>query len=71
MSDVKEKKNITDIEYRILENQEIILLGLSKLLTPHCKGSILDKNSETQTNNWLIDAYHLTRKILHKEYIKR
>lgn len=71
MNNVKEKKDITDIEYRILENQEIILLGLSKLLTPYCRGSIVDKNSETQTNNHLIDAYHLTRKILHKNYIKR
>lgn len=70
MNDEKEKKNITDIEYRILENQEIILLGLSKLLTPYCRG-MLDKNNETKTNNALIDAYHLTRKILHKDYIKR
>lgn len=71
MNDVKEKKDITNIEYRILENQEIILLGLSTLLTPYCKGSVIDKNNETQTNNRLIDAYHLTRKILHKNYIKR
>ena len=71
MNDEKEKKDMTDIEYRILENQEIILLGLSTLLTPYCKGSIIDKNNETQTNNRLIDAYHLTRKILHKNYIKR
>ena len=70
MNDEKEKKKMTDIEYRILENQEIILLGLSKLLTPSCRG-MLDKNNETKTNNSLIDAYHLTRKILHKDYIKR
>ena len=62
---------MTDIEYRILENQEIILLGLSKLLIPYCKGSILDKNGETRINNKLIDAYHLTRKTLNKDYIKR
>lgn len=62
---------MTDIERRILENQEIILLGLSTLLTPYCKGSVIDKNNETQTNNRLIDAYHLTRKILNKQYIKR
>lgn len=70
MNDVEGNKKMTDIEYRILENQEIILLGLSKLLTPCCKG-MLDKNNETKTNNNLIDAYHLTRKILHKDYIKR
>lgn len=62
MNDVKEKKDITDIEYRILENQEIILLGLSKLLTPHCRGSIADKNSETQTNNYLIDGLSFNSK---------
>ena len=61
---------MTDIEYRILENQEISLLGLSKILTPYCKG-MLDNNGETTTNNKLIDAYHLTRKILNKTYIKR
>ena len=35
---------MTEIERMILYNQEIIMLGLSKLLTPHCRGSMLDKN---------------------------
>ena len=61
---------MTDIEYRILENQELILLGISKILTPQCKGMLRDKNEETKTNNKLIDAYHLTRKILNKDYIE-
>ena len=51
---------------QILENQEVILLTLSKLILPKCT------NSETsQLNNRLIDSYHLTRKILGKDYIKR
>ena len=61
---------MTSSERRILENQEAILLGLSKLLTPQCKG-IMDSNNETKTNNILIDCYHLTRKELGKSYIKR
>ena len=61
---------MTDIEYRILENQELILLGISKILTPQCKGMLRDSNEETKTNNKLIDAYHLTRKILNKGYIE-
>lgn len=51
---------------QILENQEAILLALSKLILPKCI------NSETaQLNNQLIDNYHLTRKILGKDYIER
>lgn len=51
---------------QILENQEVILLALSKLILPKCT------NSETvQLNNRLIDNYHLTRKVLGKDYIKR
>jgi hypothetical protein len=59
---------MTEIEKMILENQEIIMLTLNKLLTPYCKGSILDRNGETQANICLIDNYHKTRKILGKEY---
>lgn len=55
-----------EIEIQILENQEIILLALNKLLTPHCKG-ILDANGETRTNVRVIDAYHKTRKLLGKD----
>lgn len=51
---------------QILENQEVILLALSTLILPKCT------NSETaQLNNRLIDNYHLTRKALGKDYIKR
>ena len=56
---------MSEIEKYILENQEIILLALNKLLTPHCKG-ILDANEETRTNIRIIDAYHKTRKLLGK-----
>ena len=48
----------------LFENQKIILLALSKLLTPHCKGSLNDINGETQYNIDLIERYHITDKIL-------
>ena len=50
-----------EVDKYILENQEIILLALNKLLTPYCKGT-LDANEETRTNVKIIDAYHKTRK---------
>ena len=56
---------MSEVEKYILENQEIILLALNKLLTPHCKG-ILDANGETRTNTRIINAYHKTRKLLGK-----
>lgn len=62
---------MTDIERQILENQEIIILAISKLLLPHCKGMLLDTSNQTKTNNLLIDNYHLTRKLLGKDYIRR
>lgn len=55
-----------EVERFILENQEIIMLALNKLLTPHCRGSMLDANGETYANVKLIDRYHETRKILGK-----
>lgn len=55
---------MTDVERMILYNQEIIMLGISKLLTPHCRGSISDKNGETRTNILLIDAASNVEKIL-------
>ena len=54
-----------EVDKYILENQEVILLALNKLLTPHCKG-ILDVNGETTTNVKIIDAYHKTRELLGK-----
>lgn len=58
---------MTEIERTILYNQEIIMLGLNKLLTPHCRGSLNDTNGETRTNLLLIDAMHNIEKILSKE----
>lgn len=55
---------MTEIERTILYNQEIIMLGISKLLTPHCRGSLSDKNGETRTNILLIDAASNVEKIL-------
>lgn len=49
-----------------LENQKAILNGLSKLLTPFCMGSIIDKNGETECNVELINRYHKTEKLLNK-----
>ena len=40
------------------------MLGISKLLTPHCRGSLSDKNGETRTNILLIDAASNVEKIL-------
>lgn len=61
---------MTDVERMILYNQEIIMLGLSKLLTPHCKGSILDQNGETRTNILLIDAMHNIENVLNDGRVK-
>ena len=55
---------MTDVERMILYNQGCIMLGLSKLLTPHCRGSLFDKNGETRTNNTLRDAVSNTEKFL-------
>lgn len=55
---------MTEIERMILYNQEIIMLGISKLLTPHCRGSLSDKNGETRTNILLIDAASNVEKVL-------
>ena len=56
---------MTEIEKRILENQEVILLSLSRLLVPY------DQYSTIKTNNGVIDCYQLTRKMLGKDYIER
>lgn len=56
---------MTECEKIILSNQATILLGISKLLTPHCRGD-MDKNGETRTNVELIKRYHET-----VEYIER
>ena len=61
---------MTDVERMILYNQEIIMLGIIKLLTPYCRGSISDKNGETRTNILLIDAMHNVEKILNDNSCK-
>ena len=55
-----------NITKQILENQEVILLALSTLILPKCVNSEI-----ARLNNRLIDNYHLTRKVLGKDYIKR
>ena len=55
---------MTEVERTILYNQEIIMLGLSNLLTPHCRGSMIDNNGETKTNILLIDAASNVEKML-------
>lgn len=55
---------MTEIERMILYNQEIIMLSISKLLTPRCRGSLNDKNGETRTNILLIDAASNVEKVL-------
>ncbi len=51
---------------QILENQEIILLALSKLVLPRAVN-----HEGTVLVNTLIDKYHKTRKLLGKSYLKR
>lgn len=61
---------MTEIERTILYNQEIIMLGISKLLTPHCRDSLSDKNGETRANILLIDAMHNIENILNDGRVK-
>jgi len=49
---------------QILLNQREILNALSILITPMCKGSMLDTNGQTECNNALIDRFHETEQIL-------
>lgn len=58
----------SDVLKQILLNQREILHGLSTLITPMCRGSVLDKNGETRCNNLLIDRYHETEQILGLEW---
>lgn len=53
-----------DISREVLENQKVIILALSKLLTPLCKGGQNDLNGETGCNVELIDRYKQTENIL-------
>ena len=52
---------------RILENQEVILLALSKFTV--CEAATMQ--SFADITNKLIDCYHATRMTLGKSYIKR
>lgn len=61
---------MTDVERMILYNQEIIMLGLNKLLTPHCRGSLHDNNRETRANILLIDAMHNIENVLNDGRVK-
>lgn len=61
---------MTEIERTILYNQEIIMLGLNKLLTSHCRGSLHDNNGETRANILLIDAMHNIDNILNDGRVK-
>lgn len=61
---------MTDVERMILYNQEIIMLGLNKLLTPHCRGSLHDNNGETRANILLIDAMHNIENVLNDGRVK-
>lgn len=60
----QEKLLYMNVERQILENQEIILLALSKLQ------NLRDSEGRKVTNT-LIDKYHKTRKLLGKSYIEQ
>lgn len=57
---------MNDIERLILENQKALLLGVSALLTPKCKGN-MDANGETHKNVLLIEQYKETKAALANE----
>lgn len=57
---------MTEEMYRILENHEKILLGISAIITP----MVAEDLRKASINNDLIDCYHETRKILNKDYIE-
>lgn len=64
------------VEKRILENQEVIMLALEKVLRDTrilVDKSLLSDESIYARNvgNKLIDCYHETRRILNKKYINR
>ena len=61
---------MTETERMILYNQEMIMLGLNKLLTPHCRGALNDKNGETRANILLIDAISNTEKFLKNDLLR-
>ena len=56
-----------EIEERILENQEIMLLALCNLV----QKSFNKESGDTKIINGLIDCYHATRKINNKSFINR
>jgi hypothetical protein len=60
---------MTAVEKLILENQKIILLGISALLTPKCRG-MMDANGETKTNVRLIERYKETSRFLEEAALK-
>lgn len=57
---------MNDIDRLILENQKALLLGVSALLTPKCRGG-MDVNGETRKNVLLIEQYKATKAALAKE----
>lgn len=57
---------MTEEMYRVLENQEKILLAISAIITP----MVAVDSRKARINNELIDCYHETRKMLGKDYIE-
>lgn len=61
------KRDPNNVEKRILENQEIILWTLYKMILKNFDY----KSDDSKTINALIDCYHATRKINCKSFIER
>ena len=59
---------MTDLDKQVLENQEIILLALSRLMVNTMK---LTDIQDRKIINRLADNYNKTRMILGKDYVKR
>lgn len=64
MNNDKEGTALDTVLQQILLNQREILLGLSILITPKCRGRLMDALGETACNNALINRYHETEQIL-------
>ena len=58
-------KQLYEVLSQILANQEILLLAMSRFVTPHCANA--NNSKWLSTNSSLIDEYHRTREMLGEE----
>lgn len=58
-------KQLYEVLSQILANQEILLLAMSRFVTPHCAEA--NNVKWLSVNSSLLDEYHRTRETLGKE----